>query len=96
MKNLDGTDNKDIAGFNIYYKKSTNILLPQFEIGYSVKQITLKDAKCDIIGSLACEFFIDGIAGLEKGHNYNFAVTAIDKKLNEYRAESEKVSVVIS
>ncbi len=95
LKNIDGTNNNDIAGFNVYYKKSTSDILPQLEIGYGTKQIAAKDAKCDIIGSLACEFDIENIIGLEKWQNYNFAVTAFDEKSNEYKYESDKVSIII-
>ena len=95
LKNLDGTDNNDLAAFNIYFKKSTSDLLPQLELDYRVIKISAKDAKCDVLGSLSCEFNIDNIPGLEKGQNYNFAVASLDEKSNEYKAESEKVAIVI-
>ncbi len=93
-KNIDGSNSNDLTGYKIYFKKSLSAIIPQLEPGHQVKQITSADAKCDTI-SLYCEYFIENIANLEKGQFYNFAVTAIDEKGNEYNLESERVSVQI-
>lgn len=95
LKNVDGTDSRDVTSFNIYYIQSTSELIPQLEIGHKIKQITAKDAKCDLL-SLICEFDIENILSLEKGKIYKFSITALDEKLNELKTPSDKVSMIIS
>ena len=94
LKNIDGSDANDVSGYRIYYKKSLSAINPQLEFGHNIKQITAADAKCDTF-SLVCEYFIENIAGLEKGQFYNFAAIPIDEKGNEYNLESERISVQI-
>lgn len=94
LQNIDGSEANDILGYKIYYKKSATDINPQLEPGHNIKQITSADAKCDTI-SLVCEYFIENIAGLEKGQNYNLAVIPIDDNENEYNLESDGVSVKI-
>ena len=93
-QNIDGSDATDVSWYKIYYRKSLSDINPQLEPGHQSKQITAADAKCDTI-SLVCEYFVENIAGLEKGQNYNLAVIPIDEKGNEYNSESERISVQI-
>lgn len=92
-KNMDGSKNSDLSSFKIYYKKSTSKIAPQLEAGYESKIVSVKDAQCEAISD--CMYNIENIAGLEKGQNYNFAVTALDEKSNEFNANAEFVSVTI-
>jgi len=93
-KNLDGSANKDVVAFNIYYKKSTVAMAPQLQTGYQIKKITTKDARCDILGF--CQYNIENIENLEKGQNYNIAVTALDENSNEFIADEGYISVTIT
>ncbi len=95
LVNIDGSSATDVAGFDIYYIKSTSDLLPQLEPGHKVKRITTADANCGSVVALACEYDISNL-NLEKSLNYNVAAVALDENNNDYKTESDKINVVIA
>ena len=96
LKNIDGSASIDVASFKIYYKKSTLTLSPALDVSPGIKPITTADANCGSTVTLSCEYSTGSITSLEKGKNYNFAVTALDENSNKFSANAEYVPVVIT
>ncbi|MBI1934890.1 fibronectin type III domain-containing protein [Candidatus Woesearchaeota archaeon] len=93
IKNLDGSDNKDLKWFRVYYKKES--LLSGFNIkddSTANEYATLQQASCDNPALTSCEYAIEG---LENGEEYRFAVTALDSSSNEYKDDFDSVLVKI-
>ena len=71
-------------------------LSPALDVSPGIKPITTADANCGSTVTLSCEYSTGLITGLEKGKNYNFAVTALDENSNKFSANAEYVPVVIT
>ena len=78
IKNVDGTGNKDVYAFNVYYKDQALLLnsLP----GYDRVLGSIPKTSC----TSTCEYIFNT---LTPGRIYLFAVTAIDLNKNEYFVE---------